>query len=221
MWREAIAHPHIWLHLDHCTDVSLLVECADAGFDSVMFDGSHLPIDANIQASLLAVEAVREVNPAVLVECEIGHIHGVEDGFGEFNTTSSNVSAQEAISFHQSVRPDLLAVGFGNMHGHYKGNEQFDMNLIQTIHKHLPDVPLVLHGGSGMDITIVMDLVRNGHCKLNISTDLKCYWLKALASLLSEDSNYNSPIALLRQSQLLLQVFFTNLQQKYSSCLLS
>ena len=219
-WRDALRFHHLWLHLDHCNDVSLLQRCARAGFDAVMFDGSHLPLKENIRASRSALHAVKRVAPRTLVECEIGHVHGVEDGFGQQKKHQNNLPLEDVLKFYTQVRPDLLAVGFGNMHGYYKGNETFDLKLMRAVGQALPHVPLVLHGGSGMALPLVRKLIQWGHCKLNISTDLKQFWMDMLNRLPSERPKLDSPIAITQHLQTQLERFFAQLQKKYDSCLL-
>jgi fructose-bisphosphate aldolase class II len=179
-WREALGCRNLWLHLDHCTDRTLIAACAAAGFDSVMFDGSHGDLARNIRDSRAAVAVAKRANPRVLVECEIGPVPGVEDGAGSERPSSGSLGLAEVVEFHRAVQPDLLAVGFGNMHGHYRGDERFDLALMRQVGDALRRTPLVLHGGSGMDVKIVRRLVEWGHCKINISTDLKSAWMDAL-----------------------------------------
>jgi ketose-bisphosphate aldolase len=219
-WRAALGFRHLWLHLDHCHDVSLVQRCAHAGFDAVMFDGSRLPLNENIRASRSALRAVKRIAPDVLVECEIGHVHGVEDGFGRKKKDKNNLQLEDVLKFHAQVVPDLLAVGFGNMHGHYQGNEIFDLKLMRAVGQALPHVPLVLHGGSGMTLPLVRRLIQWGHCKLNISTDLKQYWMNMLNDLSSVRPELDSPVATTQYMRIQLERFFIQLQRKYNSCLL-
>lgn len=218
-WREALKSPNVWLHLDHCDDPALMESCARAGFDSVMFDGSKLPLKENIRASRQAFQRTRRKAPGVLVECEIGHVKGVEDGFGSDHAPTASLSVEAVLEFHDRVQPDTLAVGFGNMHGHYKGDEVFDLTLMRSVARALPGVPLVLHGGSGLPMPVVRQLVRGGHCKLNISTDLKLFWMQAVQAVVSE-GRLDSPLAVTGHLQHQLGAFFLQLQKKYRACLL-
>ncbi len=219
-WREALKLRNVWLHLDHCEDIELLKRCVIAGFDSVMYDGSSLPLAENIKRSKAAVSSAKRLSPTVLVECEIGHVHGVEDGFGSDERVGGALKVDDVLAFYDAVSPDLLAVGFGNMHGQYKGDEVFDLKLMAAVAKKLPSVPLVLHGGSGMALPLVRKLIGWGHCKLNISTDLKHFWMGMLQGVASVGTKYDSPLAVTNHMQREIGVFFNQLQKKYKSCLL-
>ena len=214
-WRKALGNHSLWLHLDHCEDVDLLVECASAGFDSVMFDGSGLNFSENIECSRRALRKEKRARPDVLVECEIGHVAGVEDGTGSAERRGGIPQLSEVLDYQRQVRPDLLAVGFGNMHGHYHGNEFFDLTLMRDVGHALPEVPLVLHGGSGMKMSIVRQLVGWGHCKINISTDLKVSWMESLRRA----GNAGSPLEACEQISRELAAFFRGLKRKYASVL--
>ncbi len=219
-WKNSLNLEDVWLHLDHCTDLSLIEACARAGFDSVMYDGSAQSLTSNIQASQQAVRRVREANCKCLIECEIGHVRGIEDGVGSDAHQDSGLIVPEVLTFFESVAPDLLAVGFGNMHGHYKGDEVFDLDLVEGVGKALATTPLVLHGGSGMNMTLVERLVQNGHCKINISTDLKVRWMNLLADGGVLSRGVKSPLEFTEIVQKELVHFFDQLHQKYASCLL-
>lgn len=218
-WRTGLGLGGVWLHLDHCDDFALLARCAEAGFDAVMFDGSHHPLAENIRRSAKAVAVAKDAAPSVLVECEIGHVPGVEDGFGA-DVSSRMPRLDDVLEFHRRVKPDLLAVGFGNMHGHYRGDETFDLELVREVGRVLPRVPLVLHGGSGLELHLVRRLVRWGHCKLNISTDLKQFWMRLLKDDIPHRANLDSPLAVASYQQEELNRFFSALQKKYRLCLL-
>ena len=219
-WRKGLNIDEVWLHLDHCADFELIESCARAGFDSVMFDGSDLDLSSNIAKSCQISKRIRTVAPDCLLECEIGHVSGVEDGFGSDEVKDTDLIDEEVVSFYHAVRPDLLAVGFGNMHGHYKGDEVFNLDLLEKVSARLSQVPLVLHGGSGMALDLVNQLVQWGHIKINISTDLKKFWMSLMADLIQDKVNLNSPMAVNARSNEKLDHFFEALAEKYKSCLL-
>lgn len=212
-WRAAIGSGHPWLHLDHCGDPALITACAAAGFDSVMFDGSALPLAENTARSRRVARMAKRARPEVLVECEIGHVSGVEDGAGSAGRGAGVPRLDQVLAFHAGVGADLLAVGFGNMHGHYRGDESFDLELMRQVALALPRVPLVLHGGSGMKVPLVRRLVGWGHCKVNISTDLKVAWMASLGRAARAGSPLEAGARIRRD----LLDFFRRLQRKYSS----
>lgn len=217
-WRNEVGR-QVLLHLDHCTDRDLVVECAQAGFDSVMFDASQLPLKHNILNSQAVKREVRKINPKTLFEGEVGHVHGIEDGFGSDQAVESPL-LEDVLKYYRKVEPDLLAVGFGNMHGHYKGGEKFDLELMESVHSKLPKVAKVLHGGSGMALSLVEQLVQWGHCKINISSDLKVFWLETNRAVVNDDKRFGSPIAVTHELDRRILGFFDDLQEKYASCLL-
>jgi fructose/tagatose bisphosphate aldolase len=149
------------------------------------------------------------------VECEIGHVAGVEDGVGSEERRGGIPKLDDVLDYYRQVAPDLLAVGFGNMHGHYRGNEFFDLKLMREVGRALPGVSLVLHGGSGMKLPVVRRLVRGGHCKLNISTDLKVAWMDSLR----RSAAANSPLEACQIMNSDLRAFFRCLKRKYASIL--
>ncbi|MBX3739276.1 MAG: class II fructose-bisphosphate aldolase [Candidatus Didemnitutus sp.] len=213
-WKRLVARNRLWLHLDHCADHALFRRCVRAGFDSVMFDGSGLPLQENIRESRSAVRIAHRLRGDVLVECEIGHVAGVEDGMGS-DHKQMIPALEDVVSYYHAVQPDTLAVGFGNMHGHYRGNEHFDLELMRQVAHALPRTPLVLHGGSGMDLKIVRRLVCGGHCKLNISTDLKVAWMDVLKSA----AQAGSPLEACGLLRVRSGAFFRGLRRKYRSIL--
>ena len=128
----------VFLHLDHGSDLALLRLAIKSGFDSVMFDGSKLPVDQNIE---LSRELRKEAhNKDVLFEAEIGHVGGRED-----YVTSENFKTNptEALMFHQKVEPDTLAVAIGNIHGERTTDEQLDFSLLAKIQDTIK-APIVL-----------------------------------------------------------------------------
>jgi ketose-bisphosphate aldolase len=160
----------VYLHLDHCTDDHLIHHCIRQGFDSVMFDGSDLPFAENVrhtnQITALAHES------GCLVEAELGRIGGVEDGVG--GTGADNFSAEQLAEFCTAVDADLIAPAIGNAHGFYSDPAQVRIDYLPTARTCLRKGQfLVLHGGTGLKPESLMEAVRAGVAKINISTHLK------------------------------------------------
>lgn len=215
-WKNVCQSDRLFVHLDHCDDIQLIIDCAAAGFDAVMFDGSHYAIDENINASRGAAKGAKEANPQVLFEAEIGEVGGVEDAWGAEDTVRGVLRSSDVDRFYEEVQPELFAIGFGNKHGHYRGNEVFDIDLIRHFHAMHPNVFQVLHGGSGMDLNLVAEVVSHGTRKINISTDLKVFWIELQKKLADENA---APVNSLGKTLLALEAFFDRLFDKYAAVL--
>ncbi|MFE5775322.1 ketose-bisphosphate aldolase [Brachybacterium sp. NPDC056505] len=162
------------LHLDHATKLEDIRDAIDAGYSSVMFDGSSLPFAENVLKTRRVVEFARE--RGVSVEGEIGTIGGTEDGISV--AEGALTSPEEARAFHEATGVDALAVSIGTHHGSYKGKTQIDVGLVERIHAAV-DVPLVVHGGTGVDEADYDALRRAGVRKFNIGTELIVGWTRA------------------------------------------
>lgn len=167
----------VYSHLDHCTDQELLLRCVDAGFDSVMFDGSHRPFAENLQitSSLSAYCHER----GVLLEGELGVIAGeegpVKSKFSEFT------DPDQAECFVRESGVDFFAVSIGNAHGFYKGEPKLHFDLLEELVRRCP-VPLVLHGGTGIPQEDIRRAIAMGICKVNVGTEIRSAYVSALYS---------------------------------------
>jgi len=177
----------IQVHLDHCTDLTLIQDCIDSGWDSVMGDFSHLPVTENIENMLRIKELVG--GRPVEIEGELGQVAGVEDGHGEGG--GSFVNLAEVRRFVDETNVDLLAVGIGNAHGFYTSTDSIDINLLKKVYQEVPDQKLVLHGGTGIESNKVKEMKNYGIHKINISTALKDAYLKASESHLQSDKRFD------------------------------
>ncbi len=155
--------------LDHGRSLEQCQECIRAGYTDVMLDSSALPFDDNVRETAAVVEAAHALG--VGVEGEIGHV-----GMGEDYEDSSAVEAlytqpREAVRYVNESGVDAVAVAIGSAHGHYKGQPRLDLSRLSDIRK-VVEVPLVLHGGSGISDSDFRECVRRGICKINIYTHL-------------------------------------------------
>lgn len=173
----------IALHLDHCTSYNTIVKAIQHGFTSVMIDGSRKPYQENVA---LVKEVVKVAHAAgVAVEAEIGKISGVEDDFiGQVEAALTK--PEEAEEFVDKTNVDLLAVAIGTAHGVYQGEPKLDFERLQKIATKI-DVPLVLHGASGVSESAIEKAVELGICKVNIATDLKIPFTENIKNFLSEN----------------------------------
>ena len=179
MARQAIADYGLegFIHLDHGPSLELVQKCLDAGFDSVMIDASEKPFDENIETTCKAVEMAKPYG--VNVESELGYVAklGQEQG-GGFTTP------EQAKTFVDATGVDALAVSIGSAHGFYKLPPHLDIPRLAAIHAATP-VCLVLHGSSGIPHPMVREAIANGIVKVNLATEIKDTFMRALKGLLS------------------------------------
>ncbi len=158
----------IIIHLDHCSDFKVIKEAIDAGFTSVMFDGSHLPYEENVKATKEVCEYAH--NRGVSVEAELGSI-ALGEHSNEDHAEEKYTDPLQAKDFVDRTGVDCLAVSIGTVHGTYKGTPNISVKRLKEINA-LVDVPLVLHGGSGTPIETIKECIENGICKININTEM-------------------------------------------------
>ncbi|MCL2118391.1 MAG: class II fructose-bisphosphate aldolase [Planctomycetaceae bacterium] len=157
----------IVLHLDHATELGVIREALDHGFTSVMYDGSNLPFDQNVEMTCKVVELAKPYGASV--EAELGLV----GGFGLSGKDSvANVLTQpdEVTAFVGQTGVDSLAVSIGTAHGVYEQLPQLDIPLLKKLDA-VSQVPLVLHGGSGTPDEQIRAAVENGICKFNVYAD--------------------------------------------------
>ena len=158
----------VGLHLDHCSDFDWIMQAIEAGFTSVMADGSALPYEENVAFTKKVVEVARNFD--VDVEGELGHVGRVGDGGADFNDKSTFTLPEEAAAFAKETGVTSLAVAFGSCHGVYKSTPNLDLERLQEIDR-ATDVPLVLHGGSGIPDDQLEKAFRMGINKFNVATE--------------------------------------------------
>ena len=155
------------LHLDHGTYEGAKA-CIEAGFTSVMFDGSHYPFEENLAKSKEIIDLAHAKGASV--ECEVGGIGGVEDGV----TSAGEKADPEECKTIANLGVDFLAAGIGNIHGIYPADwKGLDLVRLQEIQVATNGKPLVLHGGTGIPFDMVRDAIKRGVSKVNINTDLQ------------------------------------------------
>lgn len=176
------------IHLDHGSTLFNIMSCVKAGYKSVMFDGSMLPYEKNIEQTRLVVELCKSIG--VSVEAELGAISGKE-GAPEDSAdlyTTPNV----AEDFVNRTGVDSLAVSIGTVHGLYKAAPKLDYDRLSTI-KNCVEAPLVLHGASGLTIDHLRECIARGITKVNIATELRCAWSDACRNYMSENLSVFDP----------------------------
>ena len=155
----------VCLHLDHGRTFEVVERAMDAGFSSVMYDGSALPLEENI-ANTAAITC-RAHARGISVEAELGYIPAA-DGVAD---RARFTKPADAVRFRAETDIDALAVAFGTVHGLYREAPDLDFELVETIHR-LLDIPLVMHGGTGTSDADMRRLIGCGIRKINIFTEL-------------------------------------------------
>jgi len=155
------------LHLDHTTDLAIIQKAVDAGFSSVVIDGSALPFDRNVELTRAAVEIAHP--KGVDVEAELGHVGGMDLADREC-AESVLTDPDEVTRFVEQTGVDALAVSIGTAHGVYRSQPKLNIERLDQLESISP-VPLVLHGGSGTPDGQIRVAVRHGICKMNVYTD--------------------------------------------------
>ena len=162
----------VGVHLDHCYSYDEIRRAADAGFTSVMFDGSELSLEENAQKTKVITQEMHA--RGVAVEGEIGHVGlAAEDAGSDLDLYTKPDAARQ---FYETSGVDLLAIAIGNAHGFYKGTPHLDIDRLDAIHAATEGLALVLHGGSGIPDDQLEVAFSRGINKFNYGTDvLRCY----------------------------------------------
>ena len=179
------------LHLDHCKDLQLIADCIEAGWSSVMIDASSKPFEENLALSRQVVAMARPKN--ITVEAELGAIVGVEDDIHVKEQDSHLADPQQAVRFCQEVEPDCFAPAIGTAHGVYKGEPKIAYNLLEEIASKT-DVPLALHGGTGLADEVFRKCISLGCAKVNISTQLKYAFIDGFVAHHNEHNTEYNPL---------------------------
>ena len=167
------------IHLDHGGDIQTIKACIDAGYTSVMIDGSMLDFDQNVSLTKQVVELARK--SGVSVEAELGTIGGKEETEGQIKYTE----VAEAVEFVKLTGVDSLAIGVGTAHGVYKGTPQIAVDRIKEIADKV-DIPLVLHGASGLSDEVIRACIDAGINKINFATHLRQAFTEGLKKGLAD-----------------------------------
>ena len=180
----------VCLHLDHGSSFELAMQAIYAGYTSVMIDGSTLPFEENIEVSKKVADVARSLN--IPCEAELGKVGGKEDDL--VADADTNTDPMEAKEFAERTGVTSLAVAIGTAHGFYVGTPVLDKERLSEIRK-VVDIPLVLHGASGLTDDDVRDCVARGICKVNFATELRAAYTKAVRELLANDEKAFDPKA--------------------------
>lgn len=177
------------IHLDHGDSAERAMRAFRAGYTSIMIDGSKLPFEENIAISKLVADACHSAG--VPVEAELGKVGGKEDDHvveGETPFTDP----EEAVEFVARTGVDYLAVGIGTSHGFYKGEPNVNLDVLKAI-REVVDIPLVMHGTSGVPDETVAAAVKLGICKVNYATELRVAYSDGVKEVIANDPDVYDP----------------------------
>lgn len=183
------------IHLDHGSSVESCKKAVDAGFTSVMIDASKYSLEENIDMTKQVVEYARIKN--ITIEAEIGHIGGSEDNM---SSEIAYAKVDDAVKLYNETKIDFLAPALGSVHGLYKGEPCLDFDKMKEISEKT-NIPLVLHGGTGIDDEKLKKAIASGICKVNINTELQIAWTKAVRKFLSEDTKAYDPRTVIKSGE--------------------
>ena len=177
------------MHLDHGDSFDTAMKAFRSGYTSIMIDGSHSPFEENIALSSSVADVCRPVG--VNVEAELGKVGGKEDDLDGGEGAGLTVPS-EAKEFVDRTGIDSLAVAIGTAHGIYKGEPHVDVERLKEI-REVVDIPLVLHGTSGVPDDTVRECIAAGICKVNYATDLRIAFSNGVKKVLAEDPDIFDP----------------------------
>jgi fructose-bisphosphate aldolase, class II len=175
------------IHLDHGSTYESCVKAIEAGFTSVMYDGSHFPFEENVSNTRKVVEFAHA--RGVSVEAEIGTVGGEEDGvIGGIQYADK----EECVRLVKETGVDALAPALGSVHGPYQGEPKLGFDEMDEI-KAATNTPLVLHGGTGIPTVQIQKAIERGTCKINVNTENQQAWTKAVRETLSTNAKVYDP----------------------------
>jgi ketose-bisphosphate aldolase len=183
----------VTLHLDHCPDPSVAETCLNAGWNSVLFDGSGLSYDENFEKTLAIVEMANKTGASV--EGELVAVGGVEDGVGS-EQEGDLLPIEKEIEFIKETGIYCYAPPIGTAHGFYKAAPTIRYERIKDLVE-ATQMPMVLHGGSGLSDDVFTRLISLGAAKVNISTDLKKTFADGFRTYLEEKPTEYNPLKLI------------------------
>ncbi|NMA67261.1 MAG: class II fructose-bisphosphate aldolase [Clostridiaceae bacterium] len=163
------------IHLDHGDSFETCMKMLKLGFTSIMIDGSSLPVKENAELTNKVVEVCRNFD--VPVEAEIGELVRL-DNTGEVMENKNIADPEQVREFLKLCSPDSLAIGIGNAHGYYKGEPDIKLDVLRKVVE-FTDIPLVLHGCTGMSEEIIKESIQIGVSKINFGTEIRYKYVEA------------------------------------------
>lgn len=171
------------VHLDHGSYEGAK-KAIEAGFKSIMFDGSHYPIEENIEKTRELVEIAH--SKGISVEAEVGSIGGEEDGV----VGAGEIADPKECKMIAELGVDFLAAGIGNIHGVYPQDwKGLDMDALASIKEEIGQLPMVLHGGTGIPEAMIKEAISHGVSKINVNTEIQIAYAKATRKYFEAESD--------------------------------
>lgn len=177
------------MHLDHGSSFELAMQAYRTGYTSIMIDGSHGSFEEDIAVSKAVADACTP--SGIPVEAELGKVGGKEDDL-DGGDDNPYTDPDQAVEFVKRTGITSLAVAIGTAHGVYKGEPKLDLDRLSEI-REVVDIPLVLHGTSGVPDETVTECVNRGICKVNYATDLRIAFTKGVSEVFSENPDVIDP----------------------------
>lgn len=187
--ESAITVP-VALHLDHGPTFEDCILSLDAGFSSVMIDGSHFPLEENIALTKKVTEIAHIVGASV--EAELGRIGGQEDDVKVHDADANYAIPEECVRLVKETGIDALAPALGSAHGLYKGEPKLAFDRMEVI-RDMTDMPLVLHGGSGIPADDIQKAISLGTCKINVNTENQIVGTAKIREVLKDNPDMYDP----------------------------
>ncbi len=178
------------IHLDHGDGFDRCIQAMHAGYTSVMIDGSALPFEDNIALTASVTKVAQPID--IPVEAELGRVGGKEDDGPNVTGQSPYTDPDEAQEFVSRTKCSSLAVGVGTAHGVYHDTPHIQQDVLKAIRERV-DVPLVLHGTSGVPDEQVVEAVKNGVCKVNYATELRQAYTRGVKGFMDQNPDAFDP----------------------------
>ncbi|PYZ92473.1 fructose-1,6-bisphosphate aldolase, class II [Salipaludibacillus keqinensis] len=178
------------IHLDHGSSFEKCVEAMYAGFTSVMIDGSHHPLEENIALTKKVVDVAHSLG--ISVEAELGRIGGQEDDLIVDDAEAAYAIPAECDQLIRETNVDCFAPALGSVHGPYKGEPNLGFDRMEEV-SNLTDVPLVLHGGTGIPTHDIKKAISFGTAKINVNTENQITSVKRVREVLNENPDMIDP----------------------------
>lgn len=180
----------VCLHLDHATDLDLIRKCIDVGFTSVMIDASMKSYEENIRETASIVAYAKKMGCSV--EAELGKIGGREEQIVVDEDSAAFTNPEDVPYFVNRTGIDALAIAFGTAHGFYKKEPKLDYKRIAAVAA-ITEVPLVMHGGTGVSEEGFKKAIQNGISKVNVGTELKATYVSAIRDVAAKNPGEGDP----------------------------
>ena len=200
-FREETGLP-IFLNADHCKTVASAKEAADAGYDSIHIDLSAESFEENIKGTKEAAEYAKSKNEDISVEGELGFLRGeskIQKEIVEIKPEDLT-KPEEAVKFVKETGIDRLAPVVGNIHGIAANEPELDIERIRQIHEALPEIALVLHGGSGIPDNQIKEAIKAGISNIHVNTEIRIAFSAALRQTFAQKPEETTPYKLFSEA---------------------